>query len=631
MRADSVSSKQYIQDLESRLADMQNSLQRTAVSQTGASIGSTPLQAERANQPAESVNISVVESSSQPSKSITVSKSPDPIQQQIRAAVFPSKNADIFQVIRKRVKNLKEHIRFEKFQSQVFAPLNSAQPNEDYMGPIFDEVIAPYPLFEWASFEAKLNDPNSFADTAWRACVYVVLSLTTCFRAANTAFEHLHGGAWAYFKTAFGMLPELMVRGSDLDAVEAVTVMAMFAKTSPDTQTLSVLINSATHIYQMLHMRGGRPSASPDPIEARRRLRVSAALCALSQELSCRYGVPPSMGVENLEAGLTEVDGAETPMSKAFYKRAKLVIIHSEIYMRLYGSQRTRQTRQKLFEIVCELEIRLIQWRKDLWPAMDTDPDVSIFADLDKAMTIHIIDLYLADHNGIQLMQWTLRGFRTGTATGPPRVVLGDDQQGMAISRIRSAKSAKATLSLIVALDWVPFATLWSLLGYFVSAFVILFAVAVDQPAAPEANSHTSALEKFVVSLGLITREHSFDLKMILSFCAQLTRIARGAIEKSTEAPASSQTTQLAERAQTVLRLIDEAASPMSLMHNFMGNVKNKDYDIAATLAEELGIPWSPTQRYGPFVPESLMPESYAFDFENSMDPPICGSVLAGA
>lgn len=61
----------------------------------------------------------------------------------------------------------------------------------------------------------------------------------------------------------------------------------------------------------------------------------------------------------------------------------------------------------------------------------------------------------------------------------------------------------------------------------------------------------------------------------------------------------------------------------MYLMQNFMGNLKNTDYDLAVALAKELNISWGPEQRYGPFVPESLMPETYAFGFEAGIDPSV--------
>lgn len=59
----------------------------------------------------------------------------------------------------------------------------------------------------------------------------------------------------------------------------------------------------------------------------------------------------------------------------------------------------------------------------------------------------------------------------------------------------------------------------------------------------------------------------------------------------------------------------------MYIAQNWMSNMKNKDYDTSVALARVLEIPWELTQRYGPLVPESLMPETYAFGFEESKDP----------
>jgi hypothetical protein len=61
--------------------------------------------------------------------------------------------------------------------------------------------------------------------------------------------------------------------------------------------------------------------------------------------------------------------------------------------------------------------------------------------------------------------------------------------------------------------------------------------------------------------------------------------------------------------------VLREITHPMYLTQGLMGDMENRDADSAQALASILGL--SGQGRYGAFVPQSMMPESYGCCFES--------------
>ncbi|KAK9769005.1 hypothetical protein SCAR479_02249 [Seiridium cardinale] len=524
-----------------------------------------------------------------------------------------------------RRNELQRLTQYEKLQQQTFAPVFSSEPNKNFIGPVFDEVIAPLPIFQWSSFETGLDKRDSFKDPVWRTCANATLAITTCFRAASSAFDELQGVAWAYFKGAFAAFPELMVRGESLGAIEAIIAMAMFVRGSPDTQTLSLLLSSASRLYQIIHLRHGTLPIVPTTQDNQRRVRVYWTLYTLDQELSLKQGLPQTFDSDNnIVIEPLNYDSTNTPMVNAFHKRTKLATIESTIYKRLYMTHSNSRDVQGIMKIAHDLDSSLEQWRQEPGALVRFDPETSAFENLDTPMIIYIIGLHLAYYNCIQTIHWPTERFPKNEFSPLLTESARDGQSSPGVPASKSATAAQMSLSLVVYVSTLPFSSFWSFLNYFISDYIILLATVISQPAEPKTPLQLLAMRSFVQALRKISVEERFNLERILEGCDRMANIAQSAIEVAFLGQSSSQQRSMNDKAQVVLNLIDQATHPIYLAQNFMSNLKNKDYGLSFAIAQELGIPWDLEQRYGPFVPESLMPETYAFAFEVVRNPLMC-------
>jgi hypothetical protein len=66
---------------------------------------------------------------------------------------------------------------------------------------------------------------------------------------------------------------------------------------------------------------------------------------------------------------------------------------------------------------------------------------------------------------------------------------------------------------------------------------------------------------------------------------------------------------------QALLVILSAPVTPMQLARRLMGNLS--DTDSVQKLAYLLNLMWKDETSYGPFCPETLMPEKFNFVFKN--------------
>ncbi|ETS79854.1 hypothetical protein PFICI_07383 [Pestalotiopsis fici W106-1] len=628
--------KKYIEDLENRLATVEHDLRRSGLAKDDASTEASSSQDKEPE--AQSLcegrsSIGLDEETSRNQSLISPSASTQRVLPQTDLPAIelpttdcPGMNLQYWQGCAMRRKDMRAHTRFDKFQQQVFAPLFAEEPNQVFIGPVFDEIMAPFPFLDWVLFKTGLtSELSSFCSPSWRACVNAVLSMTVCFRAAKSAFAELQGDAWAYFKTAFGLLPQLMAEGKDLEAVEAMTSMSMFLRGTPDAQNLSLLVSSASRLYQIVSMRRNKVSdAAHDVPEPQRSSHLLWALHSMDQELVFRHGLSPVLDMRHQFLNELESSGSlDTPMINLFRKRTSLAVIQSQINNLLYSNTKPDLESAPLAGQIYKLATGLQQWSSEMHLVIPTAARASTINELELSLLIHVDDLYLAHYHTILMIYWPLRGFQDDNIINAPQIISSSDFTSLRdLSRTKCADASQETLLLIGHFYSLPFMSLWSFLSYFVSAHLTLFAAVLAQPRGLVAAGHLSAMEVFMTSLKLIISENGFDIRRVASACAGMTSISRAVTKAATaiNSPSQSETDHITQQAETALDLVNQATSPMYIAQNWMSNLKNKDYDISVALARVLGIPWDLDQRYGPLVPEALMPETYAFGFAESKE-----------
>lgn len=358
-----------------------------------------------------------------------------------------------------RRRAIRANTRFDKFQQQVFAPLFTGEPNRVFIGHVFDEIMAPFPFLDWASVETKLKGSHSCRDPAWRACEYAIISITACFRAANTAFEEIQGDAWAYFKTAFALFPQLMAQFTDLEAVEAMVAMAMFLRGSPDAQNLSFLVSSASRLYQMINLRNSRPSnlARNDP-ESQQQTRLILALYSMDQELVFKHGLSSTLDIPwKIPRDLESQEILNIPMAELFRKRTSLAMVQSQINDALYSSKRPDLENNQLVLEIHRLRGILQEWGSEMHLVVPPAANESAINELETSILIHVNDLYLAHYSTILMLYWPARQIQDTEGSES----YGSTQFVGALSKSKCADAAQETLLLLGHFYSLPFMSLW--------------------------------------------------------------------------------------------------------------------------------------------------------------------------
>lgn len=358
-----------------------------------------------------------------------------------------------------RRRAIRANTRFDKFQQQVFAPLFTGEPNRVFIGHVFDEIMAPFPFLDWASVDAKLKGSHSCHDPAWRACEYAIISITACFRAANTAFEEIQGDAWAYFKTAFALFPQLMAQFTDLGAVEAIVAMAMFLRGSPDAQNLSFLVSSASHLYHMINLRNSRPSSlARDAPESQQQTRLLLALYSMDQELVFKHGLSSTLDIPwKIPRDLESQEILNMPMAELFRKRTSLAMVQSHINEALYSSKRPDLENNQLVLEIHRLRGILQEWGSEMHLVVPPAANESAINELETSILIHVNDLYLAHYSTILMLYWPARQIPDTEGSES----YGSTQFVGALSTSKCADAAQETLLLLGHFYSLPFMSLW--------------------------------------------------------------------------------------------------------------------------------------------------------------------------
>lgn len=437
----------------------------------------------------------------------------------------------------------------------------------------------------------------------------------------NSSFRATYVFAWAYFKNAYATFPELVVRGKDLSTVQCFIIMATFMRGCADTRTAALLLSAAVRVSQSigLHRKGG-PSISLDGTDKWSRSQAFWIAYTLDIEMSLYCGLPPLHSDEDIEINPPEealLNGDKTNdlqrdsrCANVFATRVQLAIIQSRVRRELFAAKSLDQAPNELLGIVSELDFVLENWRSrnavELWTKAAATTKTAL---LDRPVVV----LYLTYHNCVSMIQWAVIRHGVHQTTGNGHCVV----KTASVTRVRMA--ARATIDLLQRLDLQPFENLWRLLCYPLSAIITLLATVLHNPAASEALADLMMMRRFVQFLkGMVDREDC-DLAGMMRGCSEMDKIATYAIEctkKTYQREGSAEDRLLDEQTQAVASWLRATTHPMYVAQCLIGNLSNRDEEIAHAFSDILGMPWEANSSYGPFVPDSLRPDQNGFKFD---------------
>jgi hypothetical protein len=319
-----------------------------------------------------------------------------------------------------------------------------------------EEICKEFPFFDAPEFldQARnhwqgISSIEACGNASRWARLNAAMALSLHLKMANSSFEDLSPIAWAYFKNAYATLPELMLQGNDLETVQALVFMALFARNSADARTTSLLLSSALRLSQALEpslledINGGKRDSG----EGEYARNAFWTAYVVDTELSLRCGLSPA-----LSDGDIELPGNEFDVNGSVFRwRAELATMHSAVRTRLYNRDTLRMPDSQLLATITTLDQELEGWKMKL--PRDVRPGVQ-----KENLDTHTAILHLVFHNLIAMIHWAAR--RHSAWNGAAAGELGD-RLGIAFSRLKVRAAARHTLHLLRQSPFEQFAQFW--------------------------------------------------------------------------------------------------------------------------------------------------------------------------
>ncbi|KAK1543785.1 hypothetical protein CPAR01_04418 [Colletotrichum paranaense] len=171
----------------------------------------------------------------------------------------------------------------------------------EYIDAYFTEVQVVFPILDRDTFDAQLAEMGDGSDVvqkpSWLALLNVVVA--SGLRASlsdetSEAFRTSVSEAWGYFRSALSYESQIVHGATDLLAVQAVALMAVFAQGLSSPQRLEYTLSSvALRLAQSIGLNCSPPPEwSLSDVEKRERNRVFWAVYCLDKSIALRCGRP---------------------------------------------------------------------------------------------------------------------------------------------------------------------------------------------------------------------------------------------------------------------------------------------------------------------------------------------------
>ncbi|KAK1515053.1 uncharacterized protein CCOS01_13246 [Colletotrichum costaricense] len=171
----------------------------------------------------------------------------------------------------------------------------------EYIDAYFTQVQVVFPILDRNTFHAQLAEMGDGSDVvqkpSWLALLNVVVA--SGLRASlsdetSEAFRTSVSEAWGYFRSALSYESQIVHGATDLIAVQAVALMAIFAQGLSSPQRLEFTLSSvALRLAQSIGLNCAPPPEwSLSDVEKRERSRVFWAVYCLDKSIALRCGRP---------------------------------------------------------------------------------------------------------------------------------------------------------------------------------------------------------------------------------------------------------------------------------------------------------------------------------------------------
>ncbi|KAG7107566.1 ABC-transporter-regulating transcription factor like protein [Verticillium longisporum] len=479
--------------------------------------------------------------------------------------------------------------------------------------PLADHVAETFPALNLADFLPRYG--------GW-AYANVCIALGASLKCLNESCFLMHRPIWSFFMNAFEALPELLTRGDDAIAVNAIVAMAIWMQGTLFTSLAISLASSASAMSIRLGFHRGAESKHTGGGN-RKQDCVFWSTYVLDKSMSILHGVPPMISDEDIEIDLPETQGTDVPW---FRLRAQLAQIEAQISRRLYTAKSLKLDGGQTFQTILDCEVLLDGWKNSLPGTLDDDI-VDGISDGD-SLQGDKLDVFLGFNNCLLLTHWALRhssedgpiALRVERTQSHLDPILHYDVPRSRHCLLRSRSAAQAVIRIYCTYKEPAFTFLWRNLAYPLCAVLVLITGVLDEPATAQAIKLLQATRSFSRFLQRFEREERCSLNRVLRSCATLQRTAQLVVQEAHEGsavesplvitPGTPRSTPR-EDAETLHSILRSATNPMYLAQGLLGNQPNRDQALYTKLAELLGCPAHENPTGIPLGSEVLWPPTY--------------------
>ncbi|KAM5346239.1 hypothetical protein ACJ41O_009244 [Fusarium nematophilum] len=403
---------------------------------------------------------------------------------------------------------------FERTTFVALAPKSHIIP---FITSAVEEISQVWPIFtlrealklvdeQYAAGQSNCNDNP----TRW-ATLNALIAMGIHWKTDNRATKELFPISWAYFKNAYAVFPELVTQGADVEACQAILVMALFMQGTADARTFTNLSSAAAQIGQCIGLHLKDVCRLTEPADVQNRRRMFWLIHILQCNASIKFGLQAPVGEVDIELPDQEPT-ADNVRTNLLRHMSTLSLIQSRIHGQVRPGSALWKSHEGMLQALAQLDIDLEVWRMGL-------PDEIRPTSIPRVVDSGIIQLHFAYYAStwkIHAAKHRLQEPQAPT-TREPSVLLTSPSL---------VDGARATIHLLQSLPPQPFAFLWQIMSYPVCAVLILIAAALDDPEGPEADANVECVGNFVRFLQDFQLREGCDLKKLINGCSRLYAIA---------------------------------------------------------------------------------------------------------
>ncbi|RSL83291.1 hypothetical protein CEP51_004623 [Fusarium floridanum] len=548
-----------------------------------------------------------------------------PLTEHIQEGEYPplaritSKLGEFARNVGAEIHRMRAHEDQGPYRSRVFAKLPMRPQFDSLVEPVVAElqqhgiIITHESLLQRLDQQYLAGTDSCVDDPSRWTILNSLFAAAMLHRTTNESLTHISQTAWSYFKNAFSIFPQLITRGRDVSACEALLAMTAFMQRTADTQITLQLSAAAGRLIQTLGLHRREFYRSLDVPTAQRHQRVFWATYVLEVEMMDKYGCGSGLAHGETPVELPLVCSSSScaapetcKCSRLLRWRSELAIIQRRIHDKLNPEMLVYLDIDELQRVARSINEQLLAWKECLPEDMLIETDHHG----NTAMAV----LFYSFHNSVIRVYMALIHLRApdhsiGACRAP--------QTNSMAQKARDACTASARAMITIARNLAsePFYQQWETLCYPLSAVFMLFLAILEDPRSATAQADVGRIGDFVGFLECLGRD-GCDVNRLLSGCRKLHDIAsfaRSAVQEAGHVQDTETIVMLAQLEVTRQKL-SSIKDWLQLALGFMSNLPMLREEAEATFSDILGGD-VPEGVYGRFVPDLFKSHTNNFAF----------------